>query len=162
MTKQISIHGIEVTISTPYEAGQTITEAEAKALNQTRAENIANNFRARIKAAKEGAEGAESLDKVLSDLTTYDGSYTFSLAAAGGSRSSLTPLEKETRRVAKNWLLAKLKGMGKTLKSYTEEKSADAVESKILEIAATEGIIAEAKKNLANAAKSADAVAVEV
>ena len=162
MTKQISIHGIEVTISTPYEAGQTITEAEAKALNQTRAENIANNFRARIKAAKEGAEGAESLDKVLSDLSTYDGSYTFSLAAAGGSRSSLTPLEKETRRVAKNWLLAKLKGMGKTLKSYTEEKSADAVESKILEIAATEGIIAEAKKNLANAAKSADAVAVEV
>ena len=162
MTKQISIHGIEVTISTPYEAGHTITEAEAKALNQTRAENIANNFRARIKAAKEGAEGAESLDKVLSDLTTYDGSYTFSLAAAGGSRSSLTPLEKETRRVAKNWLLAKLKGMGKTLKSYTEEKSADAVESKILEIAATEGIIAEAKKNLANAAKSADAVAVEV
>jgi len=162
MTKQISIHGIEVTISTPYEAGQTITEAEAKALNQTRAENIANNFRARIKGAKEGAEGAESLEKVLADLSTYDGSYTFSLAAAGGSRSSLTPLEKETRRVAKNWLLAKLKGMGKTLKSYTEEKSADAVESKILEIAATEGIIAEAKKNLANAAKSADAVAVEV
>lgn len=162
MTKQISIHGVEVALTAPYAAGHTITEAEAKALNQTRAENISNNFRARVKAAKEGAEGAESLDKVLADIATYDASYTFSLAAAGGSRSSLTPLEKETRRVAKNWLLAKLKGMGKTLKTYTEEKTPDGVESKILEIAATEGIIAEAKKNLANAAKSADAVEVAV
>lgn len=162
MTKTISIHGVEVGVTAPYAAGHTITEAEAKALNQTRAENIANNFRARVKAAKEGAEGAESLDKVLADLATYDSEYQFSLAAAGGSRSSLTPLEKESRRVAKNWLVSKLKESNTTLKAYTEKNSADYVASKILEIAGTEGIQAQAKKNLASAAKATESVAIEL
>ena len=43
--KTISISGQAFDVSTPYAAGHTLTEAEAKVLNQTRAENIGNNFR---------------------------------------------------------------------------------------------------------------------
>ncbi|MCB1838493.1 MAG: hypothetical protein KDH99_12825, partial [Alcanivoracaceae bacterium] len=85
MSKTISILGVEVEISTPYAEGHTISEAEAKALNQTRAENIGNNFRKRIKDSKEGVEGAEPMEKILADLAAYDASYVFTLAAAGGS-----------------------------------------------------------------------------
>ena len=39
------IDGLSFEISQPYAAGQTINEAEAKALNQVRSENIGNNLR---------------------------------------------------------------------------------------------------------------------
>jgi len=161
-TKTISVSGVEVVISTPYAAGHTITEAEAKALNQTRAENIGNNFRKRIKAAQDGDAGAEPLDKILADLAAYDASYQFTLASTGGSRSTMTPLEKETNRVAKGWLVAKLKEAGSSLKKYTDEKGEDFVAGKLAEIAGSEAIIAQAKKNLANAQKSAEAVSVDL
>ena len=66
-SKTINIYDEEFTVSTPYAEGHVITAAEAKALNQVRAENIANNFRAKIKAAKEDG----TLDKVRADLATY-------------------------------------------------------------------------------------------
>jgi len=165
MSKTISILGVEVEISTPYAEGHTITAAEAKALNQTRAENIGNNFRKRIKDSKEGVEGAEPMEKILADLAAYDASYVFTLAAAtlaaaGGSRSTMTPLEKESNRVAKQWLVAKLKEAGSSLKKYTEEHGADYVKAKVAEVAATDAIQAQAKKNLAAAQKTADAVGI--
>jgi hypothetical protein len=156
--KTISIHGQEVTISAPYAEGQTITEAEAKALNQTRAENVANNFRKRVKAALDG--GKETLAEVIAAIASYDASYIFSAAASRGARSTQTPLEKESIRVGKAWLVAKLKEGGQTLKTYTEKNGKEYVEAKIAEIAATEGITAQAKKNLANASKAAEAVGV--
>ena len=160
MSKTISILGVEVEISTPYAEGHTISEAEAKALNQTRAENIGNNFRKRIKDSKEGVEGAEPMEKILADLAAYDASYVFTLAAAGGSRSTMTPLEKESNRVAKQWLVAKLKEAGSSLKKYAEEHGEDYVKAKVAEVAATDAIQAQAKKNLAAAQKTADAVEI--
>ena len=74
----------------------------------------------------------------------------------------MTPLEKETNRVAKGWLVAKLKEAGSSLKKYTDEKGEDFVAGKLAEIAGSEAIVAQAKKNLANAQKSAEAVSVDL
>lgn len=160
--KSANILGVEIPLSEPYAEGHQITAAEAKALNQTRRENICNNFRKQMKAALAGEEGAKTPDEVVAEIQAYDGSYEFSLAAAGGTRSSLSPVEKEARRLGKQWLVAKLKEMGKSLKQYMDEHGEDYVKSKVLEVADSEGIQAAAKKNVAAAAKTADAVAVEI
>lgn len=161
-TKQISIQGVPVTVSAPYVAGHVLTENEAKALNQVRAENIGNNFRKAISAAKEGKEGAKPIEVILEELAAYDANYQFSARVAGVSRATRTPLEKEADRLAKQWLVGRLKEQGKTLKAYTEEKGEEFVADKLDEIANTEAIQAQAKKNLAAALKNADAVGVAV
>lgn len=160
MSKTISILGVDVEISTPYAAGHVLTEAEAKSLNQTRCENIGNNFRKAIKAAQEGAEGAKPLDQVLAELAEYDATYAFTMGSTGTSRSSMTPLEREANRVAKQWLVGKLKAQNSSMKAYTDEKGEEFVKGKIAEIAATDAIQAVAKKNLANAQKGAESLEV--
>lgn len=160
MTKTISILGVEVALQTPYAAGHVLTEAEAKSLNQTRCENIGNNFRKAIKAAQEGAEGAKPLDQVLEEIAAYDATYAFTMGSTGTRRSSMTPLEREALREAKRWLVGKLKTMNSTLKAYTDEKGEEFVKGKLAEIAATDAIQAVAKKTLANAQKNAESVEV--
>ena len=153
MSKQISILGTEFTVTTPYAEGHAVSAAEAKALNQCRAENIANNFRKRVKDAD---GNAAALAEVTDEFNAYDATYEFTLASAGGSRSSMTPLEKEARKVAKAWISAKLKDAGKSLKVYTEEIGADGVKAKIAEVSEADAIVALAKKNLKEAEKLAD------
>ena len=53
-TKEITIAGQTFAVLQPYAEGHTITEAEAKALNQVRAENVRNNMAGKVKAAAEG------------------------------------------------------------------------------------------------------------
>lgn len=157
-TKTISIQGVEVTVRQPYAAGHTINEHEARALNQTRAENIGNNFRAAIKAAQEGKEGAKPLDAVLAELAEYDAGYEFT-ARAAGSRSTATPLEKMIAKIAKNWLIAKLKENGTTFKAYIEANGEAVVEEKLAAVMANEAIQKLAKEELKKQEKAAAALA---
>lgn len=162
MTKSIGILGHVIEVSEPYAEGHVITAAEAKALNQVRAENIANNFRKRIKDANDKVEGADPIEKVLADLAEYDKIYNFSMTrtASAGPRKSRDPLAVEVRRLAKAMLVKMLTEAGKTFKAYNEEKGAEYVEAKIEEIGATEAIQALAKKNIANANKQAEAIGI--
>lgn len=158
--KTILIDKVEVTVSAPYAAGHVITEAEAKALNQTRAENIGNSFRAKIKAAKEGKDGA-TLESVLAEIATYDASYVFT-ARTAAARATMTPVEKEAMRIARQVLADKLRAAGLTLKDYKASKGEDYVDAKLDEIAAQESVIAAAKKNVAASSKTAEAVTIDV
>lgn len=161
MTKTISMHGQDFEISAPYEEGHTCTAAEAKALNQCRAENIGNNMRKHVKAAlaiEDEKAQKKALAEVASKMAEYDKEYVFTLAAAG-SRTALSPVEKEARRVARAALVAKLKESGVTLKAYTEEHGEDYVKSKVLEIAEMERVIELAKKNVAEQEERAKAAA---
>lgn len=158
-TKTIQIAGVEVTVTTPYAEGHTINEHEARALNQTRAENIGNNFRAAIKAAVEGKEGAKPLNEVLAELTEYDKNYVFSAGRVGGG-STMTPLEKMKLKLARNWLVAKLKAeKGTTLKAYTEEVGEAQVESILEKVMETDQIEKLAKEELKRQEKTAGALA---
>ena len=151
-TKTINISGNAVTISAPYVVGQTINAAEARALNQTRAENIGNNFR---KAIKEAADEA-ALSKVLAELAEYDTKYNFSMTIA---RAPADPIEAEAERIAKEYVLAKIqteKGF-KSLKAYfaadpeNEAKYDAAVEA----VSLVEDTLKLAKQRVANKAKTA-------
>lgn len=148
--KQVTIQGVLVSISQPYEPGHTITEAEAKALNQVRAENIGNNKRGEIKKMlDEDGASPESVQKAAQKLVTvYDGDYEFTLATVGGA-TRLDPLTKECRAIAKSLITRKLKEAGVTQKAYVEEHGKETFTAKVLEIAENAKVVEAAKKALA-------------
>lgn len=145
--KKISILDVEFTVDQPFEEGHTCTAAEAKVLNQTRGENLSNIFRKSVKAAKDDGSD-DALKAVRKEFAERNKSYEFTLASAGGSRSTLTPLEKESRKVARDALRDKLREAGVTYKAYLDEKGKEYVDAKILEIAENEAIQKVAKSNI--------------
>ena len=154
-TKEITIHDETFTVSAPYAEGQVITALEAKTLNQTRAENVANNFRKRVKAALEGLalkEGAEveSLDAVRAAFSVYDAAYTFSMPSAG--REPIDPLDREILRIAKESVKKAISEAGKKLKDYDEDR----LEAAYAKASENELVIKEAKRRLAAAAKNVE------
>lgn len=157
MTKTVKIQGVYVDVSQPYEAGHAITEAEAKALNQVRAENIGNNTRAAIKALVDEhngeTEGAvqTAAQKLVAER---DASYEFTMASAGGT-TRLDPLTKECRAIAKSFIISKIKEADMTQKQYLEKNGENAIKDKVIELADNEAIVKLAKKNLAEREKMA-------
>lgn len=153
MTKEITVQGIIVSVATPYAPGHVITEAEAKALNQVRAENIGNNSRKQLQELIEAAGGADAITDAVraaaqAIVTERDANYEFTLASVGAGRAPVDPLDKECLAVAKSWLMGKLKEAGTTLKAYTEKNGEEAVKAKLAEVAAHPDVIKLAKKNL--------------
>ena len=156
--KDVTIQGVVVSITQPYAEGHTVTAAEAKALNQVRAENIGNNMRARIKKALEEADGdvAAIQESVQADVSEYDANYEFTLASVGGGSTRMDPIEKEARKIANSLIMAKLREMGVTKKAYLEEHGEDALNIKVAEVAENENVIAAAKAALAERQKLGD------
>ena len=154
-TKTVTIQGVEVNVSQPYAEGHAITEAEAKALNQVRAENIANNKRKAIKDMIEeaGGEITDAITKAAQKLVSaYDAEYVFTLAAAaaaGGGR--MDPLTKECRRLAREQVNFALREAGMTQRAYKEQKGEDAIENLIAQYQDNEQIVAQAKLNVEKA-----------
>lgn len=123
MSKSISIAGVAFEVTAPYVAGHPLTEAEAKVLNQTRAENIGNNFRSDVKKAVE-ANDAAALDKVRAELATYDTAYQFSMSTA---RTPIDPIEAEAQRIAKEVLKARIsEKYGLSIKEYLKGEGNEA------------------------------------
>lgn len=149
-TKTIKVQGVQVNVNQPYVAGHPITEAEAKSLNQTRAENIANNRRKVVTdlLAVEGATVESVQEAAQAAISEYDAVYEFTLASVGGGSSRLDPLEKECKKLAREWVSAQLKTQGIAQKDYLEANGEDAIKIKIAEIAEHEQIVKLAKKNL--------------
>lgn len=155
MTKTIVIQKIPVEVSTPYEAGHTITDAEAKALNQVRAENIGNNNRAKLKellgdAAEPTKDIVKAAQKIISD---YDEGYEFTLASVGAGRTRLDPVEKEARAIATAVLMNALRDKGQTKKDWIEANGGEdggkeAWANKLAEVAAMPAIIEKAEKTV--------------
>ena len=157
-TKQITVQGVLVNIDQPYETGHAVTEAEAKALNQTRSENIGNNVRKSVKELVDVGGDAADIQKAAQKLVSEkDRDYEFTLASIGGG-SRLDPLTKECHSVARNFISAKLKEMGLTQKTYLEKNGEDAIKIKVAELADHPEIIKAAKKALAERKKIADTV----
>lgn len=158
MTKEITIAGVDFTVSAPYSAGMTMTDAEAAALNQVRAENIGNNFRKTINDAKQKAEDGtdfipdDALLVLHAALATKDAEYVFNMASARVSKVTMSPLEKEAIVIAKAILSGLLANAGKTAKEYGKEAS----DAKIAEIAASDAVVKQAAKRLKDRAAAAE------
>jgi hypothetical protein len=148
-------------ISQPYAEGHTLTAAEAKALNQTRAENIGNNMRSLVKEAQDKGDTSELAAKVAE----YDARYEFSMGTVGGaSRVVRDPVEREARAIARDILKAHLAKNGRKLTlakdAPQDEKDewAAQVEEQIDAIAQNEKVINAAKKRVKDKKNLADSL----
>ena len=172
--KTITIQGVEFDVNQPYGEGHTCTEAEAKALNQTRAENIRNNMAKAVKEANEAAgkdaEGnqvalaADVLKELAGAVAEYDANYEFTLASVGGGRASRDPIEIEANKIARASIAASLKAKGRTMKSVTHDAEGNEIEggkerlaTAIATVAERADVIAAAKKAVKEREKLAEA-----
>lgn len=158
------IDGDSYTISQPYETGYTINEVEARVLNQTRAENIGNNIRAKLKEIKEGAEAAGLTEKKLTNalekaVAELDATYEFT-AAATRSAAKLDPVEKEARKQARDMLKDHLGATGRKLtvapEGKTQEEWDEAIEAEVDRIAAIPEVMEAAREAVAARSARAD------
>jgi hypothetical protein len=152
--KTIIIQGMEFTVTHPYDAGHVLTEAEARSLNQTRAENIRNNFATVIKAAHEGKEGAPAVHDLPAKYAEYEAAYSFSMPGQSAGKPKLDPIEREARKLAKEILVSMLTKAGRKLgvpgadSTLTKEQQSERDEKP--------DVLKKAKENVAKRAKSID------
>lgn len=146
--KTISILDVEFNVTMPYDAGHTINEAEAKVLNQTRRENLGNNFRTLVKAHVDGAEGALTLDDLKAEFAKRDSEYVFTLSNAS-TTVKRTPEETEARKIAREYIKGQLDAAGRKLSDVPEgmDKAAweDALELEIDRISQDPQVVKMAK-----------------
>lgn len=148
---------MEFEVPIRYQAGDTINAEEARSLNQTMRENIGNNFRQRVQAFLLEGKGTEA--EIREAFDAYANSYEFSAASAGTGKSTMTPLERESRKIATaivKSLLAKpspehpngRKVATKKVPEGDHVVSAEAFESEVARFADTEKVQKLAAKNL--------------
>lgn len=149
-TKEITISGHLFPISQPYLEGHAITEAEAKALNQVRAENVRNNMASKVKAASEGTakEGEPTIDTIAEAVAAYDATYIFSLASVGGGRKSSDPTEVEALRIARGMFADWASSKKLTVKAIKEKIGDEAYDAKLAEMAERDDVVKEAKRRV--------------
>ena len=148
------IDGDTYSVSQPYEAGHSITEIEARVLNQSRSENIGNNVRATLKELKETAAteewGAKKLENALTKaVAEVDSVYEFTAAAARGS-AKLDPVEKEARKQARELLKNHLAETGRKLTvspdDVSDEDWAEKIEAEVDRISAIPEVMEAARE----------------
>lgn len=120
-TQDVTIQSTQFTIPAPYLAGHTLTEVEAGVLNQTYAENIRNNFAAKIKKAIEDKTPVPD----QAALDAYAAAYQFGVRPSGGPRVVRDPVESEARRMASKALNDALKAKGIKVKDMSDEQYED-------------------------------------
>lgn len=154
--KTITIQGLEFDINQPYAAGHTVTEAEAKALNQVRAENIRNNTARLIASAK--SEHGDELpphiqDELRARVAEYDASYEFNLSNAGTGRT-LDPVERKALEIARTAVREQAKREGRKILKEGAERTTDSditreeFQAKVAEVAELPKVIKLAKKRV--------------
>lgn len=153
-SRDITISGQTFAVTVPFEEGHVCTVAEAKALNQTRCENIRNNMAKRVKEKHddEGNVTEADMTALTEAVTEYDKEYVFTLANVGGSRQALDPVEKEARKIARELIADALKSNDRKISEIDKEKLAEAIAAK----AAQEPVIKLAKKRIADRKKNAE------
>jgi hypothetical protein len=108
-TEQYTIAGKTFNVYQPYAEGHVLTANEAASLNQTFAENIRNNFAAKVKEQDEA--GSFDQDTAQSQLNDYMTEYEFGQRRGGGGRVS-DPVEARALEIAKDKVREALKGEG--------------------------------------------------
>jgi hypothetical protein len=150
------INGVSFEISQPYAEGHACTAAEAKALNQTRAENIGNNLRAKLKEMAEADSGEADMQAVVA---AFDAEYVFTLTRVSAARK-LDPVEREAIKIAKELLKAHLAESGRKLtvapEGLSEEDWEEKIEAELDRLSNLEAVVKEAKKNVAAKSKQAE------
>ena len=121
-------------LSTPYKEGHQCTEREAAVLNQTRLENIGNNWRASVKEAlkyrDENNGDTSKLNEVRQQILEDDAKYEFGRI---GVRQPSDPVEREARAIAREAIKAQLAEEGQNIKDVDQEALENAVAATALQ-----------------------------
>lgn len=140
--EEFTVQGLTFSMPQPFVAGPIeLTEGEASALNQTLAENLRNNFAAKIRAKIEDYRktnnipedqevGVDVLDKDTLDteFAAYANEYEFGVRSGGsGPRAPADPVGKEAHRIAWERIKAALQKKNVKLDSVSKEKKAELI-----------------------------------
>jgi hypothetical protein len=121
--RNVTISGFQFSIPEPIEEGHQVNANEAAALNQVLAENVRNNFAARVKKAQENGEDQDTLQ---AELDQYVAEYEFGVRRGGGGATpSKDPVEKEAENLAKAKVKEALKAKGHKISDVSNEKIAE-------------------------------------
>ena len=116
-TQDIVIQKTTFIAPAPYAAGHVLTAPEAEALNQTLAENLRNNFAARMKRA---AEDGEQLTQ--HDFEKYAHAYSFGArVTTTTTRVVRDPIATEERNLAKDAIRQAIRDKGLKVKDVPAE-----------------------------------------
>lgn len=133
----ITVQGLTFSAPQPYSAGSVeLTEGEASQLNQVLAENLRNNFAAKIRAkveahkkannmAEDADVGADVLDKdeLDNEFEAYAKEYEFGVRqASSGPRAPADPVGKEAYRMARAKIKEAVIAKGYKLDSVSKER----------------------------------------
>lgn len=147
--KTLTILDVEFTCTMPYDAGHVCNEAEARVLNQTRRENLSNNFRSKVKEHQE--KGEPTLAELQEQFAELDKNYEFTVASVSAARR-LDPVEREARSLARQYIKDQLAAENRKItdvpEGHTEESWKEAVEAAIDQVAEDEQIIKIAKDTI--------------
>lgn len=165
--RQVTIQGVVFDLEDKYEAGHAINENEAGALNQTRAENLRNNFASVVKSAREDAArqangladdatptddqlnavefDEATIDELKSKFNEVADKYEF--GARGGGLRTTDPVEREAKRIAREKVEVAIREKYGKLSAVASEKITELVH----ELAQREDIVALAKSNVESA-----------
>ena len=149
--KTITIAGHEFVVSQPYATGHVVTEAEAKALNQVRAENIRNNMASKVKAAfatEDRKEDDPTAETIVGLVAEYDAEYVFTLASVGGGKRPTDPVEIEAAKIARELFAAHCSAKGFTVKAVRAKFGEEAYAEKLAELAERDSVVKEAKRRV--------------
>lgn len=127
-TKTVTIQGVQFDISQPYAEGHILNAAEAKYLNQVRAENIGNNVRKEITETKEANGGEvppEMLESLRAKVAEYDRTYEFRLTSNGGGARIVDPVEREAISIAKAAVRTQIKKENRKLLKADEQPTSE-------------------------------------
>lgn len=107
---EFTIAGVSFGVADKYAAGHVITEGEASALNQTRRENIRNNFAKKVAEAKGDADELDPTkqEELQALIDAYASEYEFGVRTAGAPRVT-DPVEREALAIVRNIIRANLK-----------------------------------------------------
>ncbi len=143
----ITVQGLVYPVREIFEEGHTLSAVEAGVMNQTRDENLRNNYAAKIKAAmkEEKVETASELSDAAQSVLqtsfpTFEEAYEF--GSRGGARE-VDPVRKQAILFATDSVKAALQKRGHKLSEVGTEKIREMAEAaiekhpKFLEKAAT-------------------------
>lgn len=139
-----TVQGLTFNMPQPYAAGDhQLTEGEASQLNQVLAENLRNNFAAKIRAKIDAYKtankvpedqevGVDVLDKdeLDNEFAEYATKYEFGVRQAGtsGPKAPADPVGKEAFKIAWEKIKVALGKKNIKLDSVTKEKRAELIE----------------------------------
>lgn len=135
--RPLLIAGIHFMVEDQYSDGDTINAAEAHTLNQTRRENLRNNFANKVDSEKEKAqkEGRSvDMQALQAEFSKYAEEYEFGVRGSGGAKSD--PLTTEMRRLARDAIREQIKAKGHKLSSVAPEKMNELIEGALVKYSA--------------------------